>query len=192
LVGLWTGGGQINYSTAVVVLILAGYTLILVLPVQKFRITLGGVEGEVREETEVTPLSEREEDASIREAISRSKDPSDADKVLAELKKEQITIDSTPLLGDRGVVWRVPYKQFRTIGGLLNSIWASLPRDTIKPYTYGQSWLLKDDKGRILYNIGRTSTFARRVGRGQRDTRSLEEVEITRGTRLYVISPSET
>ena len=99
------------------------------------------MEGEVREDFEVPPISESEQDDLLRKVVSKQTlDPSIADKIVEGLKEEEITIDSTKLLGEkRGLVWRLPFSQFETVQQLLDSIWASLPRDVVKPYTYGKS-----------------------------------------------------
>ncbi len=189
IISLWTNGGLITYPTDLALVTLTGYTLILVLPIQKFKLSPGGVEGEVREDFEVPPISESEQDDLLRKVVSKQTlDPSIADKIVEGLKEEEITIDSTKLLGEkRGLVWRLPFSQFETVQQLLDSIWASLPRDVVKPYTYGKSWLLKDDKDKILYNIGSSSSFAKSIGRRRIDLRKLEDIDVKPGTRLYVV-----
>ena len=47
--------------------------------------------------------------------------------------------------------------------------------------------LLKDDKDKILYNIGSHSSFAKSIGRRRIDLRKTEDIDVKPGTRLYVV-----
>lgn len=95
-----------------------------------------------------------------------------------------ITIDTRPLLGGNGKVQIVPYCQFNNVGDLLDAIWLSFG-DTIPPFTYEESWILRDiDTGRILTDIRRKTIS----GKPLSDERSLNELGIKPGMELEAIA----
>lgn len=95
-----------------------------------------------------------------------------------------ITIDTCPLLGKKGRVWRVLYERYRHVSDFLDDVWESL-EPHILPYTYGIKWVLSDvDSGKIFNDMGRQ--YARSAGKFK-DCRSLQEVGLNPGIHLKAI-----
>ena len=96
-----------------------------------------------------------------------------------------ITIDTHPLLGKKGRVWRVLYELYRHVSDFLDDVWESL-EPNILPYTYGIKWVLRDvDSGKIFNDMGRQ--YAHSAGK-YKDCRSLQEVGLNPGIHLEAIS----
>jgi len=96
-----------------------------------------------------------------------------------------ITIDTRPLLGKRGKVWRTLYERYQHVSQFLDELWESL-EPYILPYTYGIQWVLRDtDSGKIFQEMGRQ--YANSMGKII-DSRSLQEVGLNPGMHLEAIS----
>ncbi|MGI9107232.1 MAG: hypothetical protein ACR2G4_13400 [Pyrinomonadaceae bacterium] len=110
-----------------------------------------------------------------------------ADKAVENIREENfLTINTRPLLGNGGKIWRVPYDQFRTISDLLDDTWITLnARKKIPPFTYGEKWILKDAKSnRLFKDVG--MLWAEKRGMA-RDSRKLEDVGILPGMELEAV-----
>jgi hypothetical protein len=112
-----------------------------------------------------------------------------ADKTLETIREESfLTIDSAPLLGDEGEKGQIPYEQYSDVNELLNRIYFLL-RPHVPPYTYGETWLLRDAKsGKIFKDIGRI--WAEQQGFSV-DRRSLKAIGIVPGMIIEVINPQK-
>ncbi|MDP9154874.1 MAG: hypothetical protein M3O74_11565 [Pseudomonadota bacterium] len=95
-----------------------------------------------------------------------------------------ITIDLTTFMRDPNAILEYPITTFINFSDLLNEIYFKIePR--VKPYQYGDSWILRDKKTNTIVKNSRMiqgSTW----GRTEPDTRSLREVGINSGTALIV------
>lgn len=101
-----------------------------------------------------------------------------------------ITIDTRPLLGDKGKLWQVVYGQYNNISDFLDDIWFSLAPHGVKSYTYGIGWVLRDSqKNRIVFDNA-IRVYIESRGRF-RDLRNLEDVGLNPGMTLEVISFNE-
>lgn len=110
-----------------------------------------------------------------------------ADKAVETIREENfITIDTRPLLGNKGKIWRVPYDQFPTVSAFLDDVWITLnSRKIIPPFTYGERWILRDTKSKREFNdIG--FLWADKGGM-PRDTRPLKDVGIFSGMELEAV-----
>jgi hypothetical protein len=98
-----------------------------------------------------------------------------------------LTLDSRPLLKDKGKIWQVPYDQYGSVSALLDDIWDSI--GTLPAFTYATKWLLRDAaSGKIFKDLG--SKWARDRGRNF-DDRRLEDIGIKPGMELQIISPKD-
>jgi hypothetical protein len=98
-----------------------------------------------------------------------------------------ITLDSRPLLGDRGEVWRVPYGSFRTVAAFLDDIYFALRAD-IPIFSYRTRWILRDTRsGKSFSEIG--TRWARDNLGKQEDSRELKAVGIRPGMRIEITAP---
>jgi hypothetical protein len=97
-----------------------------------------------------------------------------------------LTLDSRPLLGNKGNVWRVPYDQYGSVSALLDDIWFSI--GTLPAFTYRTNWILRDPTSNSLFeNMG--TKWAEERGM-ETDSRSLEEVGIIPGMILEIAAPT--
>jgi hypothetical protein len=112
-----------------------------------------------------------------------------ADKTLETIREESfLTIDSEPLLGSKGGKAQIPYEEYSDVHTLLNRIYFLLDPH-VPPYTYGETWLLRDAKSRKIFkDIG--TSWAEQHG-FPNDRRSLKAVGITPGMIIEVINPQE-
>ncbi len=138
------------------------------------------------------PLDADRLDALLKEKIQNVvADETLAERAVKSIQTGFLTIDSTPLLGAEGTTWRIPHTQFDNVQELLNNIWLSLPREHVRPYSYGKDWILKDaNSDKTFRDIGSSSAFARQSPL-KRDTRMLEKVDIRPGMHLVVVSPRQ-
>ncbi len=92
------------------------------------------------------------------------------------------------MLANNGNTWQVPYERFDSVIDFLNDVYFSLSPN-VPPYTYGETWILRDLKTRKLFNeIGQL--WAEKHGMAQ-DSRNLKNVGIVPGMTLEVIYPSK-
>jgi WD40 repeat protein/serine/threonine protein kinase len=101
--------------------------------------------------------------------------------------EDALFIDSRPLLGGEGTIWRVPYARYGSVPALLNHIYRSIHGGGhIPPFTYGKRWVLRDaTSGRVLTPADiMLKDDGRRV-----ESRSLLEIGVPPGTSLEVIAP---
>jgi hypothetical protein len=140
------------------------------------------------------PVVDAEAQTKALETKIRSSGLLDMDevkKIVESIQQSDISIDSRPLLGSDGTVWRLPYEQFPTVQDFIDTVWLSLPRERVGQYSYGKQWVLRDEKSGQTLEIGSTSRYARKVGSRRRDCRTLEQAGISRGMRISVGSPFE-
>jgi hypothetical protein len=103
------------------------------------------------------------------------------------LERSTITIDRS-LVG-QGVPSSshgVTVDDSTTIADFLDSVYYAL-ENAVSPYTYGEEWILRDQHGDYLHNIGST-WGSRRYIRGEpreRDTRKLGDIGIQPGRTLH-------
>lgn len=120
---------------------------------------------------------------TIKELGATGGDSAPTDIMMQPNKNAFLTINSCPLLGQAGAIWRAPYGQYRTVAALLNDIWSAMGK--LPPYSYRKQWLLRDQASGALYHeIG---TPPSHDGATEADERSLLEVGIVPGMTLEVV-----
>lgn len=136
----------------------------------------------------IRPLDEESMNKLLTSKISEViSDKALISRVVESIQKGNLIVDPSPLLGSEEKPWVFPYEQFRSIQELLDTIWAALPRNLARPYSYGREWAFQVGS-KVVNDIGSGSTFARKH-HPPNDTRSLAEIGITPGMRLLVVSP---
>lgn len=158
-------------------------------------------------EAVVSKTSNRAAEQQIGHLLNRA-----ANETVERIRKVGfLTIDSRPLLGNRGRVWQVPYQDYKTVSELLDDIWYSIR--VLPPYSFGEKWILRDPaSGRLFKEMGTVWTVKQELSRlppeeryliapayphtvpswlfaQYADNRSLEDVGIHPGMTLEVISP---
>ncbi len=127
----------------------------------------------------VALASSRESGASDSgSAVSVERVKEDFDRLIRE---SSIVVDCSAFRDGEPVL--IPVTQETTAAELLNAIYFELA-PAVRPFTYGESWLLADQSGHRLTELG--TQWARRRNRGQ-DLRRLEEVGIELGSSLTVV-----
>ena len=145
------------------------------------------VNSTVLSEQVVSALSEKVSDEAnekVKEGLTKILEDA-VDETIERIRETSfLTIDSTPLLGEKGRVWQVPYDEYATISDLQTAIWYT-HGDDIPPFTYQKVWLLRDSTtGKVFFDIGRI--WAERNGL-KTDPRSLKAVGILPGMKLELI-----
>ena len=94
-----------------------------------------------------------------------------------------IYIDTRRLLSERGKKRKYKYRPECTISELLDDVWHDLTQRGIelRPFGYGEDWVLKLDARTYLKEAGALWARRRRV---QCDMRTLKEVGILPGSRV--------
>lgn len=93
-----------------------------------------------------------------------------------------LTVDARPLLGQKGSVWRTPYKHYETISALADDVRTAVVA-RLSPPPQRQVWVLRDHTSGVIYHeLGTART-------GVEDRRSLREVGILPGMTLE-LAPS--
>jgi hypothetical protein len=133
---------------------------------------------------ELTEAVSRKADQQREEEITRILDAA-ANRAIETITEESfLTIDSRPLLGENGDIWRVPYDRFANISSLLNSIYFAL-KTHVPVFSYGDRWILQDaNSGQVFMDMGKR--WAEKNGMAW-DERSLKAVGIMPGAKLDVI-----
>jgi tetratricopeptide (TPR) repeat protein/DNA-binding CsgD family transcriptional regulator len=94
-----------------------------------------------------------------------------------------LTIDSRPLLDDRGKVTTVAMDEFLFVSDLLDAIWFSLD-ERVPPFAYGEKWLMQDtNSGYAFWDIRSGSADDEYT----RDNRTLQEANVAPGMTLELI-----
>lgn len=108
-----------------------------------------------------------------------------AEKTLEKIKEKSfLEVDTRPLIKEFGAILNMPYSEYPTIKDFLDVVFFHITIE-VPPYTYGETWLLKDvESGKIYDDIG--LKWAKRFGI-KADVRSLKEVGILPGMKLEVI-----
>jgi hypothetical protein len=108
-----------------------------------------------------------------------------ADKAVEGIRNAGfLTIDSTPLLKEKGKIWQEPYNEFQSVKAFLDRMWYSLDPH-IDPHTYGDVWILRDQKsGHVFGEI--TSSWALKHNIDRRK-QLLKDVGIIPGTSLEIV-----
>jgi len=95
-----------------------------------------------------------------------------------------VEIDTKPLLGVSGSILHVSLHEFSQVVSFLNHIYSFIST-AVKPYTYGDSWMLCDaNSERVFYDMGQN--WAKTNNRKQ-DDRSLGEVGILPNMKLRIV-----
>lgn len=97
------------------------------------------------------------------------------------VERNSITVDRSKLISGATPV-QIPVTEHTTVADLLDTIYFEIS-PAVHPFTYGSSWLLIDEAGTMLTNMGT------RWAGYDRDERTLNEVGIHRGSRLEVVRP---
>jgi hypothetical protein len=97
------------------------------------------------------------------------------------VEHSSITVDRSRFLAGAEPV-QIPVTADTTVGDLLDAIYFELS-PAVYPFTYGSSWLLMDEHGVMLTEMGT------RWAGNSRDERMLKEAGIVKGSRLQVIRP---
>jgi hypothetical protein len=113
-----------------------------------------------------------------KQAVSAEKVEQEFDRIIRE---SSIVVDCSAFRSGEPALF--PVTEETTASELLNAIYFELA-PAVLPFTYGESWLLTDQDGHRLTDLG--TQWARRRNRG-RDLRRLEEVGIELGSSLTVL-----
>ena len=97
-----------------------------------------------------------------------------------------ITIDTTPILGEKGDIWEEPFDQNDIVQLFLDTIYGSI-RPKVPPYTYGRKWAVMDSNTGTVYRNLASFTSPIRGPKGG-DRRKLSEIGFKSGMRLEVIA----
>jgi hypothetical protein len=105
-----------------------------------------------------------------------------AERIERRIDEASVTIDRHLFVED-AEPQQIPVTATTRVDSFLNTCYFSIaPR--VRPFTYGQSWILADEKGEWIRDIG--TRWAKEQGR-ESDTRRLTEVGISPGTKLLVV-----
>lgn len=109
-----------------------------------------------------------------------------ADKTIEAIREEGfLTIDTRPLLRRKGELLQLPYDQMPYVSSLLDYVWSSM-RHSLKPYTYGIKWVLRDsESGKVFQEAGRT--WAMQNTNYDLDHRALSSIGIKPGMKLEAV-----
>ncbi|HHJ16131.1 MAG TPA: hypothetical protein ENJ80_05470 [Gammaproteobacteria bacterium] len=112
-----------------------------------------------------------------------------AEKVSKEVKSTAfIEVDAREFAGDRDKIFSLPVSAFRNFDQLLDRVFFRLPR-TIKPFTYGHSWVLVDiETNEVIKSVGMIK--GTEIGKRVDDYRALSDLGIGGGSRLKVVRPN--
>ncbi|MFM5460764.1 hypothetical protein ACET7L_12860 [Aeromonas veronii] len=97
-----------------------------------------------------------------------------------------ITVDARPLTGDEDDLFDLPYVGFPSFDSLTNQIFF-LIESHVRPFEYGHSWVLKNERGEVIKN-SRMITKTK-IGVPCTDSRELREVGILPGMTIIVSKP---
>jgi len=103
------------------------------------------------------------------------------------IDESSVTVDIAEIVEDARPL-QIPVTPQTRVDSLLNTVYFALAPH-VRPFKYGESWVLADEKDmKPLTNMG--TKWAKRRGR-ENDSRHLDEVGIHQGTRLVVVPPAE-
>jgi hypothetical protein len=130
---------------------------------------------------------------TVREAIDSSDIKiSELSRVVGQSVAEEIERNEVLAidLGEfNGPIFRIPVHDEMSVSDLLDNIYFEMSRyGKVKPFSYGKSWLLVDEKTDKQFT-GMGTKWAIEHGM-DRDERLLEEVGITSGSKLKVVKTS--
>jgi hypothetical protein len=156
-----------------------------------------------------TLVTKKELESLLVTSISKADTDKETEvRIMKSVQEESITVDPTPLLGPGYDIWQFPYKQFQTVQQLLDTLYSALPKELVKPFSYGMDWILKDKvTGNLLDHIGRFYRLPERlrlkyvdgyaeyddlkIWEAPDDNRTLQEAGIMPAAALSIIrSPS--
>ncbi|MBO2613096.1 hypothetical protein [Shewanella algae] len=110
-----------------------------------------------------------------------------AEKITESIKTSAfITVDARSYTGDVGDIFDLPYVGFSSFDSLTNEVFF-LIESHVRPFEYGHSWVLKNDKGEVIKN-SRMITKTK-IGVPCTDSRGLKEVGILPGMTITVSKP---
>jgi len=122
------------------------------------------------------------EDASGTDRRSRRQEQI-TEKFERLIENRSVIVDRSELIPNARHV-KIPVTEDTTTGDLLDSVYFEIA-PTVRPFTYGISWILVDETGTHLNGMG--TLWAK--NRGQvRDERELQDVGIYPGSRLKAIA----
>jgi len=128
---------------------------------------------------------EKQKSILKKEVSQIESDPIKVDRVVESIQKATILkVDTSKLFGNRSVT-NIDYSALKNVQDLVNLLWYTFPRGKIRPRSCGVDWVLRNEKGEFL-DIG--GTWARKRGL-KGDRRSLEEVDIHAGDKLFAMKP---
>ncbi|MFZ6864169.1 hypothetical protein ACO0K7_16190 [Undibacterium sp. Ji67W] len=111
-----------------------------------------------------------------------------AKRITASIKNSAfLTIDASPLTGNKKSVFDLPYVAFASLGQLTNEIYF-LIEDYVNPFEYGHSWVLRRSNNSEVIKNARMITGAK-IGTSCPDNRSLKEVGIMPGMTIQITRP---
>lgn len=101
-----------------------------------------------------------------------------------------IVIDAGEFLNNGNSTFELPAALFDTVGDLTDAVYYKIA-PKVKPYEYGFTWLMRDQKRDQILRTARMITGAG-PGKNVPDTRALAEVGIGPGTHLKIERPGVT
>ncbi|WP_339526343.1 hypothetical protein [Pseudomonas sp. EA_35y_Pfl2_R111] len=111
-----------------------------------------------------------------------------ANAIKSSIKKSSfITIDASPLTGNKLHIFELPFVAFPSLNSLTDEIYF-LINSHVPPFEYGHSWVLRKSENREIIKNARMITRTEK-GVPCPDTRSLKEVGIEPGMALLVTRP---
>ncbi len=120
-------------------------------------------------------------------APSEDSKKSIAEKITESIKKSAfITVDARSLTGHDGDVFDLPYVAFSSFDSLTNEIFFLIEKH-VRPFEYGHSWVLRNEKGEVIKNARMITKT--KIGVPCTDSRGLKEVGIIPGMTITVSKP---
>lgn len=122
---------------------------------------------------------------SAKEGTSKEGAEQVAEQITADIDRAtNITVDASEFLGEVSAVYMYPVAAFESLGDLTNEVYFKLT-PKVRPYRYGQSWVLRNKQNDVIIKTLRMLAGIP-PGTPLNDPRSLSEVGISPGTTLVV------
>jgi predicted MPP superfamily phosphohydrolase len=101
-----------------------------------------------------------------------------------------VTVDARSFMNDPDALYEYPVSRFNNFDDFLKEIYF-LIKTKVKPFRYGESWILRDESSRTIIKSSRM-IYGNTWGREEPDTRPLRQAGINVGAILTLESVSNT